>query len=351
MTAGVTARALEGPLDAEGWERLVAANPASGFMQSLGWAELKRRLGYGVHHVILERDGQLAGGAIWYSPPGLGGPCLFVAPHGPVLPWHDPERARTGLRLLIEQVREIAPHSTGTGVRIEPLLARPLPRLLREFRRAPVDLLPNETLWLDLRASAEDLLCNMKPKCRYNIRLAKRRGVEVHEDTSPAAANRLHAILTEVGQRNGMFVEPVTFFIHLAETLAPRGMLRFLFAHRAGVTLGGLLLLIHGSRATYLYGGTATLEREAMAGYALQWAAIRLSRNLGCHTYDFYGYEPFGDPTHPYAGFSRFKRQFGGTAQRFAGAQDLFFIDRLSDAVVSALHTKETIGGQLWAIP
>ena len=58
--------------------------------------------------------------------------------------------ARSGLRLLIEQARELAVQHGALGLRIEPHLPPPRPSLLRNWTRAPVDLTPNHTLMQDL---------------------------------------------------------------------------------------------------------------------------------------------------------------------------------------------------------
>lgn len=336
----------------ERWERLVRADSASGFMQSLGWASFKRRQGFRVEHLGLLEDGRLIGGMIGYAAPT--GTTLLVAPEGPVLPWADEERARISFRMLIKLAEQTplgadSPDAARASrlttasdssvnlplaLRVEPRLEPPRPRLLRDFGRAPVDLLPTETLYLDLTPEPAALLAAMHPKGRYNIRLAERRGVIVREEIDPASARQFHAVVAEAGARDGFFVEPPRFFGDLADTLFPIGLARFLFAEDADGTLGALLLVIYGRRATYLYGGIANRRREAMAGYALQWAAIRRARELGCREYDFYGYEPFGAPDHLYAGFSRFKRQFGGRPVRFIGAHERFFLDRLVDEVV-----------------
>jgi lipid II:glycine glycyltransferase (peptidoglycan interpeptide bridge formation enzyme) len=144
--------------------------------------------------------------------------------------------------------------------------------------------------------------------------------------------------MNEAGERAGFFVEPPSFFSALVETLVPRGLARLLFAERAGRPLATMLLTTYGERATYLYGAVSNDEREAMAGYALQWVAIGVARAVGCRVYDFYGYEPHGAPEHLYASFSRFKRQFGGQPRRFIGAHDYFFLDQLADAVVAAVR-------------
>jgi lipid II:glycine glycyltransferase (peptidoglycan interpeptide bridge formation enzyme) len=196
---------------------------------------------------------------------------------------------------------------------------------------------------------ADSLLAAMKPKGRYNIRLAAKRGVTASEDSSPGAVRRFHSLLAEAGQRDGFFVEPLPFFDALAEILCPVGVARFLFAEHEGEALGAMLLLTFGPRATFLYGGVSNRRRNLMAGYALQWAAIEASRSAGCTTYDFYGYEPTGAPDHLYAGFSRFKRQFGGQVARFVGALERFFLDKLADAIVMAV--RETTPRPVYGVP
>ncbi len=326
----------------QAWEALAAGNPACGLMQSLHWAAFKRRMGFRTLHLGLFEAGALIGGAIGYTAADHRGASILVIPEGPVLPWHDEPRALAGLRLLRQAAERAAPELGALALRVEPRLPTPRPRALRGFGRAPVDLLPNETLYLDLGAPPEALLAQMRPKGRYNIRLAKRHGVAVRADRTPAAARRCYALLDEAGQRDGFFVEPPAFFDALAETLVPAGLAHFLFAEHAGDTLAAMVLATYGVRATYLYGGVANGKRNLMAGYALQWGAIRAAGEAGCASYDFYGYEPHGAPGHLYAGFSRFKRQFGGRPVRLIGAHDLYFLDRLADVVVRAVH--ETLG-------
>ena len=118
-------------------------------------------------------------------------------------------------------------------------------------------------------------------------------------------------------------------------------MVRILIASHEEDILGGLLLLTFGKRATFLYGGITNTKRQLMAGYALQWRAIEIAKGLGCDTYDFYGYTEFDDQNHDYAKFSRFKRQFGGKMEKFIGAHDHFFLDRLADVVIKAVNQIE----------
>jgi lipid II:glycine glycyltransferase (peptidoglycan interpeptide bridge formation enzyme) len=101
------------------------------------------------------------------------------------------------------------------------------------------------------------------------------------------------------------------------------------------------LLITYGNRGTYLYGGITNQKRNIMAGYALQWAAMKAAKEAGCTTYDFYGFDPFRAPGHRYARFSQFKSQFGGNVMRFIGAQDYFFLDNVADAFVKVVNETE----------
>ncbi|HYF63997.1 MAG TPA: peptidoglycan bridge formation glycyltransferase FemA/FemB family protein [Herpetosiphonaceae bacterium] len=319
------------------WEALVRGNPASGLMQSLHWAGFKRARGLRVLHLGLFSGEALIGGCIFYGPEASHDSSLLIAPGGPVLDWSDQAQARQGLRLLRADAEQLAAEYGAVGLRIEPQLERPRPAMLRDWGRAPVDQLAGETLYLDIAQDEAAILAQMKPKGRYNIGLSARRGVTVRESTDPADIPALYALMDEAGERDGFYVEPIDHFSDLLAHLSAAGLARMLFAEYQGATLGALLLVTYGARATYLYGGTANIQRNVMAGYALQWAAIRAARAAGCAIYDFYGFERTGDPNHQYANFSRFKRAFGGTPLSFIGAHDFYWPDRLADAIIRAV--------------
>jgi hypothetical protein len=78
-------------------------------MQSLVWAEFKRRLGFRTLHLGLFAGERLVGGLLAYTGPVGPGAGLLVAPEGPVLPWADAGLARAGLRALLAAVEVHAP--------------------------------------------------------------------------------------------------------------------------------------------------------------------------------------------------------------------------------------------------
>jgi peptidoglycan pentaglycine glycine transferase (the first glycine) len=320
------------------WDQLVLSSPASGLMQSTHWAQFKRQMGLKVCHLGLFAGEQLFGGGIFYAAPNCKGAGFLTAPDGPVLPWDDPESAECGLQLLLESI-EAEARSLGTmALRIAPRLVPPQPDVLRGFAQAPIGLTEHKTMYLDLQPDTESLLKGIKPKARYNIGLAERRGVRIREESSLTAARNFYTVMQAVGKRDGFSVEPLSFFIAFIDSLCPPGLARVFFAEHDGDVLGALLMVTFGERSTYLYGGTTDVKRNLMGGYALQWAAIKAAQESGAKIYDFWGYDPTASPDNSYAGFSRFKSQFCGESVDLIGTLDFYFINHLADVVIRAIN-------------
>jgi peptidoglycan pentaglycine glycine transferase (the first glycine) len=323
------------------WDALVAAHPAGGFMQSWAWSAFKELEGYQVVRLGVVDGGRLRGGALAYAFPSTAEAGLVAVPDGPLLDWAAPDATET-FQALVGVLCRAAPARRAVVLRIEPRLPAPAdaaaePVALRGLPRAPVDLVPDETLEVDLGPEPA-MLAAMRPKGRYNIRVAARHGVEVASSVDPADVHALYAVLEETAGYHGFLLEPKSFFINLALALFPT-MGRLTFARYKGVTLAAALTVRHGGTVTYLYGGHLPLFPHVMASYALHWHVMREAAADGYRVYDLYAYVPPDRLDHPYAGFSRFKEKLGGRHVRRLGSRDLVFYDRLTDAALDALRT------------
>jgi lipid II:glycine glycyltransferase (peptidoglycan interpeptide bridge formation enzyme) len=202
------------------------------------------------------------------------------------------------------------------------------------LRKAPTDLLPPDTIIIDLRGGEEAILSRMKPKTRYNIRLAAKKGVQVRrggiEDFE--LWNRLYA---ETARRNGIVAHESKFFEALFVREDGDSKVRLLIAEKGGETLAAMFLSISADRATYLYGASSGENRHLMGPYALQWAAIRLALLHGCASYDLFGVAPRPDPDHPMYGLYQFKAGFGGTFLHRQGAWDYPYDKKAYDHYVA----------------
>jgi peptidoglycan pentaglycine glycine transferase (the first glycine) len=321
------------------WDAFVQAQPAGCFMQSWGWSNFKALEGYKTWRYGVFIQGELVGGCIFYWYPRHHSANLLVAPGGPVF---APDYAPECLPVLLAQAAKLAEDNGAIALRIEPLLTPAEFALAANpsFVRAPVDLLPSETLLIDLHPDPTAILAAMKPKGRYNIRLSQRHGVVTQFTTDPQAIPQFYDIFWETVERQQFFGEPYRFFINLCRTLFVENMAEIGLATWHDQTLAVLVLVYWGDRATYLYGGHCPDQPQVMANYGLHWAAMQRAKARGCRWYDFYGFTR--DPKHNYAQFSRFKGQFGGTVVTTIGAQDYFFYDRLADTLIDLLKKSLT---------
>ena len=76
------------------------------------------------------------------------------------------------------------------------------------LRKANTNILPANTVLIDLATSEQEILARMKPKTRYNIRLALKKGVEV-KDMGIAGLEVWYRLYTETALRNGLHINSI----------------------------------------------------------------------------------------------------------------------------------------------
>lgn len=195
----------------------------------------------------------------------------------------------------------------------------------RNLRKANTNILPANTIVLDLMQKESDLLQRMKPKTRYNIKLALRKGVEVRS-MGIEGLKIWYDLYHETALRNGLFINDYLYF----ETMFASKMegednevkVQLLVAYYDGIPLSAMFLVLSSYRATYLYGASSSQMRNVMSTYALQWKAIQIAKANNCFEYDMFGIAPSPNPSHPMYGLYKFKQGFGGEIYHQLGCWD-----------------------------
>lgn len=289
-----------------------------------------------------------------------GGLSLCYVPHGPLAT----TRANWNEYYLEAVARALVPHlprgclfvrfDLPWGVTGEGVCAAPLER---PFCRAPMDIQPPSTVVIDLQPTEEMILAQMRSKTRYNVRLAQKHGVSVVEGGQEELA-AWYALYQETAERDRIAIHSFAYYrklFELANGSTPetrpaetdrtptggssttawwdidrpprepprwRPDVRLLMARRDGELLAGIVVALHHSHATYLFGASSNQNRNLMATYLLQWEAMRLAKQEGCVQYDLFGIPFRDDPTDPMFGLYRFKTGFGGTIVNRPGSWD-----------------------------
>lgn len=195
----------------------------------------------------------------------------------------------------------------------------------RNLRKANTNILPANTIVLDLTQKESDLLQRMKPKTRYNIKLALRKGVEVRS-MGIEGLKIWYDLYHETALRNGLFINDYLYF----ETMFASKMegednevkVQLLVAYYDSIPLSAMFLVLSSYRATYLYGASSSQMRNVMSTYALQWKAIQIAKANNCFEYDMFGIAPSPNPSHPMYGLYKFKQGFGGEIYHQLGCWD-----------------------------
>lgn len=310
------------------WDRFLEAAPDTGFMQSSWYADFRACVGYECFGIVLKDEDTIVAGAMvmkWSYTPSS---CFYYICEGPVLP-RDEDTARQAFELIlgiVEKHRRAEPR-TVSHLRIEPRWTR-LPGFVRGFRpvacRDPYTE-PRNTLCIDLRLSEDAILAQMKPKGRYNVRLARRHAVRVIEDTTDKGLTDFMRLYTRTAARQGIERKPRDYFDALLRLLRARDQVSIFFADYSGRRLATALVVYFGARATYFFGGSLVAERRVMAPYLLHFEIMRAAKARGCEWYDLWGVAPESETDHPWRDLSVFKRKFGGVELSFVPTLDFVY--------------------------
>jgi len=200
---------------------------------------------------------------------------------------------------------------------------------------SPHNIQPPRTIVVSLEGSEDEILGRMKQKCRYNARLAEKKGVTVR---SWDDLEGFHRMMTVTGGRDGFGVHSLEYYRKAYELFHPVGIADILVAEFETRPLAALMVFALGQRAYYLYGASTDEERNRMPTYLLQWRAMQWAKERNCTEYDLWGVPDFDEATLEAQfetrhdglwGVYRFKRGFGGQVKRAAQALDRVYMSLL----------------------
>jgi lipid II:glycine glycyltransferase (peptidoglycan interpeptide bridge formation enzyme) len=302
---------LSGSADAAAWDGALAAMPNPHLLQTYRWGELQSAFGWEVHRHFIDVNETTVPVNLLLAPTlAPGGRYGYVA-KGPALKAAQISGALEPLAALAEDLRL-------AFLTIEPEVEAGWTPPPPWHRGAAIQ--PEYTSIVDLRPEPQAILAGLKPKTRYNVRLAERKGVVVEQTDDVAVFAKL-AGMTSVRHRIQLAREPYYRAVH--DLMSAEGICRIYLASHQGAPLAGIMILRFAGRATYLFGASAPTGRSLMPSYLLHWHAIEEMRRLGDVEYDLWGIPPDDQPGHPLAGLRQFKSGWNGRRVHYAGAFDL----------------------------
>lgn len=243
------------------------------------------------------------------------GPILYF-PHGPVLKESETKNQESAGEIR-KALFELAEELRAGWIRVEPRTEEDLARLKQAFGEggvvpAPHDVQPRETLALDIEPPTETLIAQMKPKTRYNVRLAEKHGVSVRFSRSPEDIEAFINLIYSTTNRKAIRPHPKSYYRNFFSALSEEESVLAIAEHE-GKILAANLLVFSGDTAHYLHGGSSDREREVMAPFLLHVRSIEEAKRRGMKHYDFGGVRirsKKDEADRAWEGITRFKQGF-----------------------------------------
>lgn len=345
------------------WNQIILKFPAPHFLQCYEWGQVKAQYGWIPYYAVWTDDGKFqvfqtmdkcslttdhyVAAAMILKKQILGSGfaarlSILYAPKGPLLDWSN-----SALRTrVLTDLQSYARKQGAVFLKIDPdvVLGRGVPNsegdviensgqiilsdlTRREWTYSSDQIQFQNTVLVDLSVNEEEMLAGMKPKTRYNIRLAEKKGVTVRVGTL-SDLTMLYKMYAETSIRDGFVIRDEnyyktvwkTFMQNISSFIDP---LCFpLIAEVDGQPVAAIILFMFAGRAYYVYGMSRNLHREKMPTYLLQWEAMKRAKINGCAEYDLWGAPDIFDESDSMWGVFRFKEGLGGEVTRTLGAYD-----------------------------
>jgi lipid II:glycine glycyltransferase (peptidoglycan interpeptide bridge formation enzyme) len=284
---------------------------------------------------------------------------------------------------VIEELQKIGKEEKCIFIQLEPNIYRndqyQITNDKYQIVQSAHPLFTKYTFILDLTKSEEQLLKSMHPKTRYNIKVARKHGVEVQEDNSPEAFRRYWQLTEETTKRQGFYAHTKRYhqlqwelFGHQLSDVSYQQSVSQLSVHQSHKTdkqkteeletgnrkpitdnnkltshlftaryqdkiLTTMLFFVFKDTLYYPYGASSNQHRNVMHSTLTMWEAIRFGKKLGLKKFDMWGAlgtDP--DPKDSWIGFHTFKQRYGPEHVEFIGSYDLIINPLLYHLYVAA---------------
>ncbi|MBN1811283.1 MAG: peptidoglycan bridge formation glycyltransferase FemA/FemB family protein [Anaerolineae bacterium] len=308
------------------WNTALASLPGPHVLQSWEWGEFKSRYGWQPDRCLwLENDQPCAAASVLTRRLGRWPVAVSYVPKGPTLDYSD-----SGLlNRVLAHLEATARHERALFVKIDPdvqadaTAGKAVVEALRRrgWRPSREQIQFRNTMLLDLTRDPDEILAAMKPKWRYNIRLAGRKDVTIRHG-QPADLPLLYQMYAETSARDGFVIRPEEYYRDAWGSFIDAGLAQPFIAEVEKEPVATVIIFHFGERAWYMVGASRDTHRERMPNHLLQWEAMLWAREQGCTVYDMWGAPDVPDESDPMWGVYRFKQGFGGEFVKHIGAWD-----------------------------
>lgn len=289
--------------------------------QSKSWAKLQEDLGE-EYHLVKEANFQYLA-IVKHTAIGN----YLYCPYGPVA------SSKQSFQEAIRSLEQLGRELSAIFIRIEPIDPAQVAFLPSNTRKSK-DINPKETWVLNLEQDEQSIIKGFSHGVRNGYNTASKKGLIIETTTDPSEITHLTSLQRTLAQSKNIRPYPVEYL--KAELQQPFAILYKVKYQKpenidesdklpAGnqVIAASLFFDYEGTRY-YMQSASDSRYKKLPATAALLANAIIDARQKGMKEFDFWGIAPEGASSdHPWYGFTKFKKSFGGQEKHYAGTYDL----------------------------
>lgn len=214
------------------------------------------------------------------------------------------------------------------------------------LRRSSTPLFYTYSRVINTTLPIETIKEQLEAQTRYNIGLAERKGVVVSTEDSEKGFEAFYTLYEGTTKRQHFGGHTHTYHKTIWDTFHARGIAHILVARLGTTPLAACEVWFYKETLYYTYAGSSMEERNKKPMNALLWGVILFAKEHGAQHIDLWGTLPEGaemDTSNPWAGFSDFKKGYGGKVIEMIGSYDLIVNPVFYFLYVFAAKVRKTV--------
>jgi len=203
-------------------------------------------------------------------------------------------------------------NSLAKKYRVFQIIIEPLGEI-KEYKLSKSPFLPSKTIELDLTKSETQLFNQLKKDCKYSLRKTEKLEVKEEKDIQ-----KFRRIWKQNVPKSRYVMS--TKNLNALKKSFKSNMLLLQCIDTLQQPIAGGVFLVAGNKAYYWQGFSGKKGRKSLAQYKIVWEGILWAKRMKANRFDFEGIYDDRFPQKSWAGFSEFKKKFGGEIITYPGA-------------------------------
>ncbi len=316
MTNINTCTIIWNTLDLKQWNVRFAQVPRSNLLQSYEYAQSICKLNRQKARWGLIKIGGIEAGLVQI----LEASTFFGLMHAVILDrgplWFENFGSEEHFETFCYEFNRQFPKRFGRKIRFIPEIedSAKIQTILKKNNFKPINTEEYQTIWIDLTKSEEMLLKNLNPKWRNKLRKAQKNNLIIKWDNKgahlPWLLNTYHIDKKEkkyTGPTPALLTTLAKYFLPKKNMIIGRALIN-------DKPIAAILILCHGSSATYQIGWSSQKGRDTAAHHQLLWDAFCVLKNKDINDFDLGGVNDDSAKN-----VKKFKENMGGQLIRSPG--------------------------------